>query len=618
MRGLKIVLFTLWFLLGQAGHAAVDFLDPEVAFKLKVSAPDAKQLTLQFDVAPGYYLYRDKLSATVLPDLVGAAPLVVPKGVVQFDPTFNKEVELFKEPVTVTLPLARAPQAPFKLVVGNQGCADRGLCYAPTVRSFRVEPLNGMLKISPLSESQSAPWSSQGSASSSAASVLETTDSSARAVVAPTGFASILQSGSLLSVVGAFFLAGLLLSFTPCVLPMIPILSSIILGKGPGVSKMKGLSLAGAYALGMALVYSALGVAAGLAGEGLAAGLQNAWVLSAFALLLVALSLSMFGAYELQVPSSLQTGLVRFSSGLKGGQYLGVFVMGGVSALIVGPCVAAPLAGALVYISQTRNAALGGMALFAMACGMSVPLLLVGLSAGSFLPRAGAWMERVKHGFGVMLLAVALWMVSSVLPTWVLMLCVALVLLCMAVYLGGFDRVPGPITPAKALTKGVGLCLAALAGLQLVGVGSGGTELLRPLQHWGGGGVANNAHLRWQTVPDMAALDAAVAASKQPVMVDFYADWCVACKELEAFTFSHERVKPRLEKFTLLRVDVTANNEADKALMRKYQLFGPPAMLFFMPQGGEMSGHRLVGFHSAQAMVEHLDVVMGKIGLASQ
>jgi thiol:disulfide interchange protein DsbD len=363
----------------------------------------------------------------------------------------------------------------------------------------------------------------------------------------------------------------------------------------------------------MALVYTAFGMAAGLAGEGLAAALQNAWVLGAFALLLALLSLSMFGVYELQMPGFVQTRVSQWSGNLQGGQHAGVFLMGGLSALIVGPCVAAPLAGALVYISQTRDVVLGGVALFALASGMSVPLLLVGLSAGSLLPRAGLWMERVKHFFGVMLLAVALWLVSPVLPGWALMLGVAALLLVSAVYLGAFERLPEAVTPGRAVTKGAGLMLAVLATLQLAGVASGGRDLLQPLQHLSVGGGATSAlaatkdDLKFRTVAGLAALDAAVLASGKPVMLDFYADWCVACKEMEALTFSDEAIRKKLSGMTLLRADVTANSADDKALMRKYGLFGPPALLFFAPAGDELSQARVIGFQNAKAFGEHLD-----------
>jgi thioredoxin:protein disulfide reductase len=611
----------LWLLLicctAGLAHAADAFLEPEIAFPLRVTAPDAQHLSVQFGVAPGYHLYRDQLSASTDPALVFNAALPLPPGQIEFDATFNKNVEIYKTPISVTLPLAQQPSAPFKFTVFNQGCADQGLCYAPMERSYRVEPLGGQLQISPLSEAQAALWTAPPAATVAASVALPVSSASAApTAAAPTGFVSALQSGSWAAVVGAFFLAGLVLSFTPCVLPMIPILSSIIVGQGSAVSRGKGLGLAAAYALGMALVYSALGMAAGLAGEGLAAALQNAWVLGAFALLLSVLALSMFGVYALQMPSSVQTRLSQWSGRMQGGQYLGVFAMGGASALIVGPCVAAPLAGALVYISQTRNVMLGGTALFAMACGMSVPLLLVGLSAGALLPRAGAWMERVKHGFGWMLLAVALWMVAPVLPAQGLMLGTSILLMGLAVYVGAFARLPDPITPARALIQSIGLILALCAAAQLVGALSGGTQLLQPLQparvaSVTGAGSSDSAHLKWRTVADLAALEAAVQASPQPVLVDFYADWCVACKELEVLTFSQAAVRQRLARFTLLRVDVTANSAQDKALLRKFQLFGPPAMLFFAPHGAEISSARVIGFQSAEVFSSGLDAVLG-------
>jgi thioredoxin:protein disulfide reductase len=608
MRHLKnlVLILCLWC---PASFAASEFLDPELAFSLQVSASDSKLIELQFGVAPGYHLYREKLGVSALPSGVVLGTLEVPKGTIEFDPNFEKNLEIFKAPVTATLPLAQPVGQPFKLVVLSQGCADQGLCYAPQERAFRIEPRNGELQITPLSETQAALWTPPSIPSTPTPTLAPTKTT---VPSAPTGFASTLQSGQPLKIIGAFFLAGLLLSFTPCVLPMVPILSSIIVGQSAGgkVSRSKGLGLAAAYALGMALVYSSLGVAAGLAGEGLAAALQNPWVLAAFALLLCVLSLSMFGAYELQMPSGVQTRLAQFSTHLQGGEYVGVFVMGAISALIVGPCVAAPLAGALVYISQTRDVVLGGTALFALACGMSVPLLLVGISAGSLLPRAGGWMERVKHFFGLMLLCVALWMLWPVLPAWALMVCAAALLLSAAVYLGAFEHT-STATPAHAFTKGLGLLLAIAAGLQLAGAASGGTNVLQPLAHLQDrqGQHAVKDQAEWKTIADTAALDAAVAASAKPVMVDFYADWCVACKELETFTFSKPAVQERLKNFTLLRVDVTANSALDKAFMRKYQLFGPPAMLFFAPHGAEHSSQRLVGFQSAETMAAHLDKV---------
>jgi thioredoxin:protein disulfide reductase len=601
-------------LLPTVSTAAEDYLDPELAFKLSTQPIDAKTIELRFDVAPGYHLYREKLNVQAEPGTVQLGALQVPPGKVVYDPTFQKDVEIFDKPVTLRLPVEQAGTAPYKLIVGNQGCADKGLCYPPMQRAFRVEPGAAGMQLTALSEAQAEAWQPGLATTAAAAAPAVAAATAATPAAAPEEsgqFASALKSRSLLTVAGVFLVAGLLLSFTPCVLPMIPILSSIIVGQSGTVSKAKGFSLALAYSLGMAMVYTAFGMVAGLMGEGLAAALQNAWVLGGFALLLITLSLSMFGVYELQLPSGIQNRMNEASGRLKGGQHVGVFVMGGMSALVVGPCVAAPLAGALVYISQTKDVILGGVALFALASGMSVPLLLVGVSAGSLLPRAGGWMEKVKHFFGVMLLGVALWMVSPVLPSWGLMVGVATLLLVTAVYLGAFERL-SEVTPGRTFTKGVGLVFGVMAMLQLAGVASGGRDLTQPLRHLvqAGSGTAVAAErdeLKFATVANLQALDAAVQASAKPVMVDFYADWCVACKEFESLTFSDPAVRKKLGGFTLLRVDVTANNPQDKALMKKYSLFGPPALLFFKSAGPELSTARVVGFQNASDFLGHLN-----------
>jgi thiol:disulfide interchange protein DsbD len=388
---------------------------------------------------------------------------------------------------------------------------------------------------------------------------------------------------------------------------MVPILSSLIAGQTGVVSRSKGFSLALAYSLGMALVYAGFGVAAGLAGEGLAAALQNPWVLGGFALILSAMALSMFGFYDLQMPSAIQSRATEWSNRFKGGSYAGVFLMGGVSALVVGPCVAAPLAGALVYISQTKDVVLGGLALFAMALGMSVPLLLVGLSAGSLLPRAGAWMERVKQVFGMMLLGVAIWMVSPVLPATVHMLAWAVWLLTGAALLGVF----GPATPQHTHTpvaaRASGSALATLALVLLVGAASGGQSVLQPLGHLHSAQAAGSpnaptpAGLKFERVQSVQALDTALAQAQQKgqtVMLDFYADWCVACKELEAFTFSDPEVQKRLGPVLLLQADVTANTAADKALLKRFSLFGPPGMVFFDGAASTKVVHKVVGYQN--------------------
>jgi len=494
-----------------AGSGNDDFLAPEAAFKTSAQVPDPATVELRFEVAPGYHLYRERITLGASSEAVPLAELVLPHGEMEFDAGMNRQTEILRGAVPLKVPV-RGARGDFTLQVAYQGCADRGLCYPPQNGVVAVQVRDG--------GAIGARWLAEGELPPPAAAPA--------AAEAPAGrIESALRSGRLLTVAGVFLVAGLLLSFTPCVLPMLPILSSIIVGAGP-VSRLRGFGLATAYSLGMALVYTALGVAAGLVGEGLAAALQNAWVLGAFALLLVALSLSMFGVYELQMPNAIQSRLNAGASRLPGGKHAGVFMMGGVSALIVGPCVAAPLAGALVFISQTRDVLIGGLALFSLAAGMSVPLLLVGVSAGSLLPRAGAWMVRVKQFFGVLLLAVAVWIVSPVLPSW---------------------------------------------------------------------SRQDEAALPFRSIRSTAELDAALRDSGgRPVMLDFYADWCVACKEMEHLTFSNAAVQGRMGRALLLRADVTANNADDKALLKRFGLFGPPGILFFEAAGREQAAARVIGF----------------------
>jgi thiol:disulfide interchange protein DsbD len=388
------------------------------------------------------------------------------------------------------------------------------------------------------------------------------------------------------------------MSFTPCVLPMLPILSSLIVGARGVVSRGRGLTLAACYSLGMALVYTGLGVLAGLAGEGFAAALQTPWAIAAFALLLTLLALSMFDVYELQLPAALSTRLADQSNRLPGGQAAGVFAMGGISALMVSPCVSAPLAGALLFISQSRDWALGGAALFAMAAGMSVPLLLLGASAGRWLPRAGLWMSGVKRVFGVLMLAVAIWLAQPVLPQAAALALWGLLLLCSAWLLWPARGAPAR-TVASRRVLAVLVLGAALA--QLVGAATGGKDPLQPLAHLGAPRAAQGEAPAFTVLRSEAEFDAALqAAGGRPVVLDFYADWCVSCKEMERFTFSDADIAARLRQAVLLKADVTANTDSQRALLRRFKLFGPPGTLFFDRQGRELPQARVVGFQSAQ------------------
>ncbi|MDP9109897.1 MAG: protein-disulfide reductase DsbD, partial [Pseudomonadota bacterium] len=375
------------------------------------------------------------------------------------------------------------------------------------------------------------------------------------------------------------------LAFTPCVLPMMPILSSIIVGEGASVGRLRGFVLSLTYSMGMALVYTAFGVAAGLLGHGLSAQLQNPWVLGSFALLMVVLSLSMFGFYELQVPAALQERLTRASQKQRTGKLVGVFVMGALSALIVGPCVAAPLAGALVYLSQTRDVVIGGSALFALAMGMSVPLLLIGLSAGTLLPRAGAWMGQVKRLFGVLMLAVAWWMVAPLLPSMINLGGWAVLGVGAGAALVLIGR------PARALQL-IGIGMIVFGAVEAVGAATGASNVLAPLAQVGG----HHRHAAFQRIASVAQLDAALRAEpSRVVMLDFYADWCTSCKEMESSTLIDPIVVQKLDTMLLLQADVTANSGDNKALLKRFGLFGPPGILFFT-QGSEIPGTRIIGY----------------------
>jgi len=625
-RGLKLLLcVAAGALLAGTAAAADEFLDPQQAFRASARRIDAHTAEVRFDIAPGYHLYRDRVVVGAPTAGARLGEPVLPQGPKEFDETVGQEVEIWRGTVAVTVPVASAG-ADFGVPLSYQGCADKGLCYPPqtaalalTVRDGAVQNVawlpDGLPAVAPAA---AAPTAAPVAPSTGALPPSTSSAPARESVSASSGTAwsghvdTALRSGHLLSIAGVFLVAGLLLSFTPCVLPMVPILSSIIVGRGAPVSRLRGFGLAAAYSLGMALVYTALGVTAGLLGEGLAAALQNPGVLGAFALLLVILSLSMFGLFELQMPSAVQSRLSASSAQLGGGRYLGVFVMGGLSALIVGPCVAAPLAGALVFISQTRDVLIGGLALFSLACGMSVPLLLVGLSAGSLLPRAGAWMNGVKRLFGVLLLAVALWIVAPVLPAAMVLLIIGAGLLLAAGWL--LERLEPGAPGWHRLRRGVALLLMVLGVAQVAGALSGADNPLQPLARLASRGASavdgtRTAGLEFRRVRSVAELDAILRAERRPAMLDFYADWCVSCKEMEHLTFNQSAVRARLGPALLLQADVTANSADDKALLKRFGLFGPPGILFFDAAGRERADGRVIGFMPSEAFGEALTAV---------
>jgi len=589
-----LLLLGLVFGVTCLARAADDFLEPERAFVLSGRALDERQVELVFDIAPGYYLYGDKFKFEAAGATLGEA--VVPPGKTKFDPTLEKNVVTHRGQVRIALPVQQAARK-FRLNVTNQGCADRGLCYPPQQREIDVSL---------------AAFGGDGSVQLVALGEPITGGSEARAAASPatagagaTPVDAALRGGRFWPVVAVFFVAGVLLSFTPCVLPMLPILSSLIAGHGADVSRLRGLALAASYSLGMAFVYTGLGIAAGLVGEGLAAALQTPWVLGAFAAGLLALAASMFGFYELQLPHALQGHVHRASHKLPAGRLAGVFAMGGVSALLVSPCVAAPLAGALVYLSQTRDVALGGTALFSLACGMSVPLLVLGVSEGALLPRAGAWMEGVKQFFGVLLVGVAIWTVQPVVPAPLALASWGALLVGSAVALVEFRR-----AGRRPLWRMVVAAVVGVIGvLQFVGAASGGGDPLQPLEHLRAGDRGPSLAASFVRVHDKDELDQALRTAGRPVMLDFYADWCVSCKEMERFTFADSAVQARLAGALLLKADVTANTAQDRELLRRFQLFGPPGTLFFDRSGHEITGARVIGFQTPDLFAKTLDLV---------
>ena len=589
--------------------AHAKFIEPEKAFRFSARVLDAgsprQAIEVRYQIADGYYLYRERFKFALDPATSGGATLgepVFPKGEIKYDETFEKDVEHYRNEVAVRIPVEHA-SGPVTLLSTSQGCADAGLCYPPQEA-----------KVTLTLATTTAVVTERPKVSSDDASTIART----------------LAGRNVGAIALVFIGLGLLLAFTPCVLPMLPILSSIIVGQSAGrvVSRSASFMLAVAYSLGMAVVYTLLGIAAGLAGEGLAAALQAPWILGTFAALLVLLSLSMFGVYELQMPSSWQTRFAQWSGRAgavdghvgKGASLVrlgGVFAMGAVSALIVGPCVAAPLAGALVYISQTRDVFIGGLALFCLAVGMSVPLLLIGLSAGSLLPRAGAWMEQVKHFFGMLLIAVALWMVVPILPTWLVMLSWATFAIVVAMFLGVFDALAADASGIKRIAKGIGALLMLAGAVEFVGLATGGRDVLQPLGHFvehGNEGTkdvtkAVAAALPFERVKKIADLDGRIATADKPVLLDFYADWCVSCKEMERFTYADARVAARMRDFVLLKADVTGNDVDDRALLKRFGLFGPPGIVFFGRDGKAMTTASVIGFQDADLFLDSLTKV---------
>ncbi|MBN6727432.1 protein-disulfide reductase DsbD [Burkholderia multivorans] len=574
-------------------RAADDFLDPAVAFKFNASEAPG-QVDVHFKVADGYYLYRERFAFAVKSGQATLGEPQLPAGHVKFDQTFGKNVETYRGDVVIHVPVKQAT-GPFELAVTSQGCADEGICYPPAEHVVKID------------------GAALGTASNAAGNTAA--QGSWFDKVTSADFAqSLLEGQGFFTIVALYFVAGVVLSLLPCSYPMIPIVSAIIIGQGTRATHARGFALSLTYVVGMALVYTVLGIAAALIGQSLGAWLQNPWVLGAFAVLLTAFAVSLISGKDIALPQRWQNGAAEASGARQGGHFAAVAAMGALSALVVGACMTAPLFAVLAFIAHTGNAWLGGAALFAMGMGLGVPLLVVGVGAGTLLPRAGAWMDGVKVFFGIVLLAAALWIVWPVLGGGLKMMLAALWLLVAAAALGLFTPNAGAASIWRRLARGLGAALAIWAATLLVGLAAGSTDPVKPLAVLasraaapGGDAAAAAAHEgpAFAAVRSSGELDALLKTSAQPVMLDFYADWCVSCKEMEHLTFTDERVQARLAQLHLVRADVTANNADDQALLKRFGLFGPPGIIFFDRNGKEIA--RVVGYQAAETFLRSLD-----------
>jgi len=586
--------------LGQDTINQEPALPADQAFVYEAIGFSPETILVRFTAQPGYYLYKDKLAFRVLGENgfeVRKADL--PKGTIKDDPEFGPVQVYFGQieiPVHINRPTG--PEQTISLEAHYQGCRDGDICYPPqsSVADLLIAAFSDSTPLKP--QSVTAPVSKPPKLRQSEQDVL------AQMLLNNPG-------GALF----AFFIAGLLLAFTPCVFPMVPILSGIIAGQGDRMTTTRAFWLSLVYVLAMAVTYTIAGVLAGLFGQNLQALFQNPWILGFFIAIFIALAFSMFGFFELQLPSALQTRLTQASNKQQGGSLTGVAIMGFLSALIVGPCVAPPLTAALIVIGASGSAFLGGSALFALSMGMGVPLILFGVSAGKLVPKAGPWMDAIKAAFGVGLLALAIWMLERIVQGPVILLLWGSLAIASGVYLGALERIPEGASGWMRLWKALGLVLMLLGAIEIIGAASGGEDWMRPLKQVRVTGSAGSVeHVNFQKVKSLEDLEVAVNRANQsgkPAMLDFYADWCIECVRMERNTFGEPEIQALFKQIQPLQADVTQNDKTDQALMQKYDIIGPPAILFFDSQGREMLDYRLVGYFEPVEFSEHIEMVLG-------
>jgi thiol:disulfide interchange protein DsbD len=555
------------------------------AFRPHVSTTDPFTLTIRWDIEPGYYLYRDSFGFQVQSEEVQLGTPRFPDGIMQEDLEFG-DTEVYYYDVTIRLPLSRASPEPqlIELELAYQGCKQGSICYPPEKLLVPIE----------------LPLATEANAAERSAPVSE-----------QSRLAGVISSAGILSLMSVFLGMGLLLSFTPCCLPMVPILSSIIAGQGESITTLRAFGLSLSYVLGMAFTYTLAGALFGAAGTQIQAALQTPVIVGGVALLFVVLAIAMFGAVKLQLPASLQTRLTSMGNQQKAGSFIGVAIMGAISALVVTTCVAPPLVAALTVMAQTGDVLRGALALFAMAIGMGIPLLVIGTSAGKLLPKAGPWMQTINTAFGCMMLALAIWMLSRIIPATFTMGLYAALALGTGIRFGALSALPRPATGSSMLGKGIALVMLIYGATLVVGLLSGASNPLQPLARISGAPATKQLNFeRIKSVADFEAVRNRAAASGVPLMLDFYADWCVSCIEMEHYTFSDPRVQTVLQNAILVQADVTANDASDKALLAHFGIFGPPTIVFFDRQGREIPDTRIIGFQSAEEFLTHLEYVL--------
>lgn len=589
-----------------------DIPHPDTAFVLSAKLDSNNIIQSEIELYPNTYLYRDKFNFEIINGTghtLGA--IAMPDGDIKDDEFFGR-MEVYHEWLKVSIPVISEADASdtYTLAYSYQGCVEDRICYPPISKYLQVNTRTASIDISDQPVDVNAAENSAQIPTIESASITTPQSEQGR-------YAQILQDKGVLLIIFLFFLGGIGLTFTPCVFPMIPILSSIIAGQGDSISTRKAFTLSLVYVLAMATTYAIIGAIVGYYGAeyNIQIWFQDPIILSIFAAIFVLLALSMFGFYEIQMPSAIQSRLASLSNSQQGGTLIGVGLMGTFSAIIVGPCITAPLVGALIFISQTQDWQLGGMALFALGLGMGAPLLLIGTSAGKLLPRAGLWMDRVKAVFGVVLLAVAIWLLERFLPTDITMLLIAILVITSAIYMGALESLPEKASGWKKLNKGLGIIILIYGAAYLIGAAAGSKDLLQPLKgivnSISTGAVTNGAENRvlFRQIKGEQGLQQALANSVRqdiPSMLDFYADWCISCKEMEKYAFTHAGVINALSGVGTFQADVTDNDEIDTQLMNSLGIYGPPAILFYDPQGREIRHRRVVGEMSGEEFAAHV------------